>query len=216
MSNHTSSSISVIEKKAKPAFLIPLLTIILAADMVSVWSGHPSIALQPWHAVQADLTPTYLVEVLLLMATGYFLFVPILQWLAMLLVSKLLSWLVSYQEYGHGWMSIPNLKKLAVSQNNAVAWNYVQSARQAHRREQEAGAHVTLFLLFLLLDWCNPHSLAAFFANFGWHGLFVWNGYVLVCMLYLWVMGSAFGMNYDMIYVGDAFRSLQRHGSTPD
>ncbi|MCR2830077.1 hypothetical protein NR402_07255 [Acidithiobacillus ferrooxidans] len=77
----------------------------------------------------------------------------------MLLVSKLPSWLVSYQEYGHGWMSIPNLEKMAVSQNNAVAWNYVQSARQAHRREQEAGAHVTLFLLFLLLDWYNPHSL---------------------------------------------------------
>ena len=34
MSNHTSSSISVIEKKAKPVFLIPLLTIILAAGVV--------------------------------------------------------------------------------------------------------------------------------------------------------------------------------------
>lgn len=210
MSNHTSSAVGVIEKIARPAFMVPLLTIILAADLVSVWSGHPSIALQPWQAVQAALTPTYVVEVLLLMATGYFLLMPMLQWMAMLLVSELPSWLVSYPTYGPGWMSLARLEEMAVSQNNSVAWDYVQSARQARRREREAGTHVTLFLLFLLLDWCNAHSLAAYLANIGWHGLFVWNGYVLMGLLYLWVMGSALTWNYDMTYVGDTFKTPTR------
>ena len=210
MSDHTSETINVIEKMARPAFMVPLLTVILAADMVSVWSGHPSIALQSWKAVQAALTPTYLVEVLLLMAAGYFLLMPMLQWLAMLLVSELPSWLVPYPKYGRGWMSLDRLEEMAVSQNNSVAWDYVRSARQARRREREAGTHVTLFLLFLLLDWCNPHSLAAHFANFGWHGLFVWNGYVLMGLLYLWVMSSALKMDYDMIYVGQAFQESMR------
>ena len=78
----------------KPALLIPLLTIILAADLISVWTDHPSIMLQHWPVVEAYLTPTCLVEVLELLATGYLLVVPLLEWQAVRLTG-VFPWLMT-------------------------------------------------------------------------------------------------------------------------
>lgn len=204
---HISTHIPSVEKIAQATFVVPLLTLVFAANLVSLWSGHPSIVLQSWSTVLSELTPTFLVEVVLLMAFGYWIVLPLLQWATAWLVSLVPVWLVPYPEYGPGWLSIDAFEKKAISQNNSAAFAYAQKLREDLRHERDIAGQVGLFLLFGGLDWMHSGSLAASLADYGWHGLYVRSIYVAVGLIYLWIVVSGYRAGDYRVFVEDALHS---------
>jgi hypothetical protein len=96
-----STIIDAAEKVVRPSVVISGLTLLLAADLVSLWSGHASILLQqPWSHILSELTPTFLVEVILLTVLGQWLVIPILQFLlAVVIMPVVPDWVIGYQTY---------------------------------------------------------------------------------------------------------------------
>ena len=150
------SALEVVDKIGRANFVIQGLSLVLAADLVSLWSGHSSIIQQSWTGVLHTLTPLFVLKVVLLMALGQWFLLPLLQWvLGVFLLPWIPDFLVPFHEHCRECWSIERLEQIALAENNQIAWERAQRARMEARQSWELAQHLGLFFVFVGLDWIH-------------------------------------------------------------
>lgn len=202
MQEKSTTMIDLIEGIARPTLVIPALSLVLAADLVYLWSANVSTTQYSWTAILHILTPALVLKTVLLMAIGQWVILPVLQLVLATLIPVLPNWMFPDAGMDRGFASIENLERQAIERDNRSLWQYVQNLKKSRAQEARIAKQIGLLLILGLLDWMHDGSIVGSVANYGWHGLYVWQLYIAAMFLYLRLVLVGIHSDVDKVYVG--------------